>query len=48
MTQKWLVPCDDSDVALHSIDWIARHAADWREPPQILLINVQATLSAHF
>ncbi|BAO30681.1 universal stress protein [Sulfuritalea hydrogenivorans] len=44
MTQKWLVPIDGSDIALHSVAWIARHAADWREPPQILLINVQASL----
>ena len=44
MTQKWLVPIDGSEVALHSIGWIIRHAAEWREPPQILLINVQMTL----
>lgn len=44
MTQKWLVPIDGSDVALHSIDWIIRHAAEYREPPQIHLINVQAAL----
>lgn len=44
MTQKWLVPIDGSDVALHSIGWIIRHAAEYREPPQILLINVQMTL----
>ncbi len=44
MTQKWLVPVDGSEVALHSIGWIIRHATEWREPPQILLINVQMTL----
>ncbi len=44
MTQKWLVPIDGSDVALHSIGWIVRHAAEYREPPQIHLINVQAAL----
>ena len=44
MTQKWLVPIDGSEVALHSIGWIIRHATEWREPPQILLINVQMTL----
>ena len=44
MTQKWLVPIDGSEIALHSIDWIIKHAADCREPPQILLINVQVTL----
>ena len=45
MTQKWLVPIDGSEVALHSAAWIIKHAADFREPPQIHLINVQATLS---
>lgn len=44
MTQKWLVPIDGSDIALRSIDWIIRHAAECREPPHIHLINVQATL----
>jgi len=44
MTQKWLVPIDGSEIALHSIAWIIKHAADCREPPQILLINVQVTL----
>jgi nucleotide-binding universal stress UspA family protein len=45
MTQKWLVPIDGSDIALHSVGWIVRHAAEYREPPQIHLINVQAALS---
>ena len=44
MTQKWLVPIDDSDIAMHSIGWISRHVAEYREPPQIHLINVQAPL----
>ena len=44
MTQKWLVPIDGSEVALNSIVWIIRHAADYSEPPQIHLINVQVTL----
>jgi len=44
MTQKWLVPIDGSEIALHSIGWIVKHAAEWRETPQILLINVQASL----
>ena len=44
MTQLWLVPVDGSDVALHSIAWIVRHAADYREAPQIHLINVQVAL----
>lgn len=44
MTQKWLVPIDGSEVALHSAAWIIKHVADFREPPQIHLMNVQATL----
>ena len=44
MTQEWLVPIDGSDVALNSIGWIIRHAGEYREPPHIHLINVQATL----
>lgn len=44
MTQKWLVPIDGSEIALHSIAWIIKHAAELREAPQILLINVQAAL----
>lgn len=44
MTQKWLVPIDGSEIALHSIGWIIRHATEWREAPQILLINVQPVL----
>lgn len=44
MMQKWLVPIDGSEIALQSIAWIIKHAADWREPPQILLINVQVSL----
>jgi nucleotide-binding universal stress UspA family protein len=44
MTQKWLVPIDGSEIALRSIDWIIKHAAAWREPPHIHLINVQVAL----
>ena len=44
MTQTWLVPINGSEIGLHSIDWIIKHAAEYREPPQIHLINVQATL----
>lgn len=44
MTQKWLVPIDGSEIALRSIAWIIKHAAELREAPQILLINVQAAL----
>ena len=44
MTQTWLVPIDGSDIALRPIGWIIGHAAEYREPPQIHLINVQANL----
>lgn len=44
MTQKWLMPIDGSEIALRSIAWIIKHTAELRDPPQILLINVQAAL----
>jgi nucleotide-binding universal stress UspA family protein len=44
MTQKWLVPIDGSDTSLHSVAWIIKNAGECREPPRILLINVQPTL----
>lgn len=47
MTQKWLVPVDGSEIALHSISWIIKHAAEWREPPHIHLVNVQAALPSN-
>ncbi len=43
-TQKWLLPIDGSDTALHAATWTIAHAAQLREAPQIHLINVQATL----
>lgn len=44
MTQQWLVPIDGSETSLHAARWIIDNIAVWREPPQIHLINVQATL----
>ena len=44
MTQNWLVPIDGSEVALKSVAWIIDHLADWRDVPQIQLINVQPLL----
>lgn len=44
MTQQWLVPIDDSAAALHAITWITRHVCEWRELPQIHLLNVQPAL----
>ncbi|MCF8178671.1 MAG: universal stress protein, partial [Sulfuritalea sp.] len=43
-TQKWLLPIDGSETALHAVAWAIAHATELRESPQILLINVQATL----
>ena len=44
MTQEWLVPLDGSDIALRSTAWIIDNVGEWREPPRIHLINVQAAL----
>ncbi|MDP2134392.1 MAG: universal stress protein [Sulfuritalea sp.] len=44
MTQKWLVPIDGSETSLHATNWIIDNIAAWREPPRILLINVQVSL----
>lgn len=44
MTQKWLLPIDGSETSLNAAHWVIDNIAAWREPPQILLINVQATL----
>jgi nucleotide-binding universal stress UspA family protein len=44
MIQTLLVPIDGSEIALRSVAWIITHAAEWREQPQIHLINVQASL----
>jgi len=44
MTQKWLVALDGSEISLRSVAWIIDNAGEWREPPQIHLINVQPAL----
>jgi nucleotide-binding universal stress UspA family protein len=44
MTQKWLLPIDGSEIALLPVSWIIDHATEWREPPQIHLINIQPAL----
>ena len=44
MTQNWLVPIDGSEVALKSVAWITEHLPEWRDAPQIKLINVQPML----
>ena len=44
MTQRWLIPVDESEVALKPIDWLIANRNFWRELPQIHLLNVQASL----
>jgi hypothetical protein len=34
MTQKWLVPIDGSDIALHAVALGHRNARAYREPPR--------------
>ena len=46
MTQNWLIPIDGSEIALKSVTWIIEHLTDWRDTPQIKLINVQPMLPA--
>jgi nucleotide-binding universal stress UspA family protein len=44
MNQIWLIPVDESDVALKPIDWLITNRNFWREMPKIHLLNVQASL----
>lgn len=44
MTQRWLIPVDESDVAIKPIDWLIANRQLWREMPTIHLLNVQASL----
>ena len=44
MTQHWLIPVDESDVALKPIAWLIANRELWRELPIIHLLNVQASL----
>ena len=43
-TQKWLLPIDGSDTALHSVTWVIAHVAELLAPPLLHLINVQTSL----
>lgn len=40
----FLIPVDDSEIALRSISWVVQNLPIWREPPAIYLLNVQAPL----
>lgn len=42
---SWLIPVDDSAVALKPIDWLVAHRDDWKTLPVIHLLNVRHPLS---
>ncbi|AJP48750.1 hypothetical protein PG1C_10485 [Rugosibacter aromaticivorans] len=44
MTQQWLIPIDDSAIALLPVTWVINNLSAWRETPQIHLLNVQPNL----
>lgn len=44
MTQRWLIPVDESEVAIKPVDWLIANREQWRELPEIHLLNVQASL----
>jgi nucleotide-binding universal stress UspA family protein len=44
MSQIFLIPVDDSAIALRPVYWVAENLQTWREPPKIHLLNVQASL----
>lgn len=46
MSQTFLIPVDDSEISLRPIDWLINNLMEWREPPGIHLLNVQAALPA--
>jgi nucleotide-binding universal stress UspA family protein len=46
MSQTFLIPIDDSDIALHPVAWLINNLTEWREAPKVHLLNVQATLPA--
>lgn len=45
MSQIFLIPVDDSEIALRPVSWVVQNLPTWREPPAIHLLNVQAPLS---
>ena len=46
MSQTFLIPVDDAELASHAIEWLLKTLNEWREPPKIHLLNVQAALPA--
>lgn len=45
MSLIFLIPVDDSEIALRPVSWVVQNLAIWSEPPEIYLLNVQAPLS---
>lgn len=45
MSQIFLIPVDDSEIALRPVSWVVQNLPIWREPPAIHLLNVQPSLS---
>lgn len=45
MSLIFLIPVDDSEIALRPVSWVVQNLPLWREPPAIHLLNVQAPLS---
>lgn len=43
---KILIPVDGSVYAMHAVEYVIKNAAAWKEPPQVLLLNVQWNLAA--
>lgn len=44
MSLIFLIPVDDSEIALRPVSWVVQNLPQWREPPAIHLLNVQAPL----
>lgn len=45
MSQIFLIPVDDSEIALRPVSWVVQNLTIWSEPPGVYLLNVQAPLS---
>jgi nucleotide-binding universal stress UspA family protein len=45
MSQIFLIPVDDSEIALRPVSWVVQNLPTWHEPPAIHLLNVQPSLS---
>lgn len=43
---KILIPVDGSDYALYAVDYVIKNVASLKEPPHVLLLNVQWNVAA--